>query len=384
MNFVYVCPESEDLKHSIEMRCAAPARVINRTGRYSADLIGWRDFALNSPTAMELLDRSDYIIIHRGLWASILPRIQHWKARDKTIIADFRDAYQLMEPDELVDVYDMEVNGGLQAGDSPERQIDLLTQLKWTLQATHGATTPSKRLCDDWNAYTRSLVVPDYLDLDRLNLIVPQEHDQIVLGWQGSVRRIQSMKKSGILMAFQAACQMRKNIKFLLFVDHPEAVDDLGLPPEQLEVIGWNSPGGWNRQLSRIDIGLSSMVGEFEQRCSCSQLLEFMALKIPWIASQGAAVYDMQSYGWIVENTAESWLKATIEMIDHLDDYRAEAAIAPYLFAISKNLEENIQTLVDTYIRLGSLYSTRPLGSPDTKPSGQLHTPLSRETENEK
>ncbi len=383
MNFVYVCPESEDLKHSVELRCAAPARAINRTGRYSADLIGWRDFSLNTPAAAELLGRSDYIIIHRGLWASVLPRIQHWKARDKTIIADFKDAYQLMEPDELADTYDMEVNGGLQAGDTGEPQTDLLTQLKWTLQSTHGATTPSRRLCDDWNAYTRTLELPDYLDLERLNLVVPQEHDRVVLGWRGGVRRIQSMKNSGILMALQAACQMRKNIKFLFSVDHPEAVGDLGLPQDQVEVIGWNAPGGWYRQLGQIDIGLSSMVGELEQRCSCSQLLEFMALKIPWIASQGAAVYDMQSYGWIVENSAESWLKATIEMIDHLEDYRAEAAIAPYLYAISKNLEENIQTMVDTYIRLGSLYSTRPLGAPATRPSGQLYIPNIREKENE-
>ncbi len=384
MNFVYVCPESEELKHSVEIRCAAPARAINRTGRYSADLIGWRDFSINTPVAVDLLERSDYIIIHRGLWAPVLPRIQHWKARDKTIIADFTDAYQLMSKDELIDAYDMEINGGLQAGDSGDNQADLLTQLKWTLQSTHGATTPSKRLCDDWNAYTRSLVLPDYLDLERLSLIVPQEHNLITLGWWGTIRRIQSMKESGILMAFQAACQMRKNIKFLFAVDHPEAVGDLGLPADQVEIIGWNSPGGWNRQLSRIDIGLSSMVGEKEQRCACSQLLEFMALKIPWVASQGAAVYDLQTYGWIVENTAEAWLKAMIEMVDHLDDYRAEAAIAPYLFAISKNLEENIQTLVDTYIRLGSLYSTRPLDAPATKPSGQLHSPTAREKENEK
>ncbi len=28
MNFVFVCPESEDLKYSVERRCAAPARAL--------------------------------------------------------------------------------------------------------------------------------------------------------------------------------------------------------------------------------------------------------------------------------------------------------------------------------------------------------------------
>ncbi len=372
MNFVFVCPESEDLRLSVEHRCAAPARAINRTGRYSADLIGWRDFAANSPDVQDLLENSDYIIIHRGLWSPLLTRIQHWKARDKTIIADFVDAYQLMDEEELLDIHDLEINGGLQAGEAKESVASLLTQLKWTLQSTHGATTPSQRLCDDWNAYTRALVLPDYLDLERLNLVSPQEHDTINLGWRGTVRRLQSLRKGNVLMALEAVCQMRKNAKIIFSVDHPEAVGDLGLPADQVEIIGWTSGGGWYRQLSRVDIGLAPAIGELEHRCACSPLLEFMALKIPWIASQGPAVYDLQSYGWIVENTAESWLKAAVETIDYLKDYRAEASVGPYLYAISKSLEENVQSIVDTYVRLGSLYSTRPLSTTSSRQKSQL------------
>ncbi|NMB59235.1 MAG: hypothetical protein GYA12_08710 [Chloroflexi bacterium] len=144
------------------------------------------------------------------------------------------------------------------------------------------------------------------------------------------------------------------------------------MPDRQVEIVGWNEQGGWYRQLGRIDIGLSPMVGDMEQRSGCCSILEFMALKIPWIASQGPAVYDYQSYGWIVENTPESWLKAAVETVDYLNDYRAEAAVAPYLYAISKSLEENVQTIVDTYVRLGSLYSTRPLNHTTPKPSGRL------------
>lgn len=372
MNFVFVCPESEELRFCVERRCTATARAINRTGRYSADLIGWRDFALNTAEAQEILEHSDYIIIHRGLWSPLLSRIQHWKAHDKTIIADFVDAYQLMDAEELADVYDLEVNGGLRAGDLARDPTPLLTQLKWTLQLTHGATTPSQRLCDDWNPYTRTLFLPDYLDLEKLNLVSPQPHEGIHLGWQGTVRRLQTLKRSGIMVALQAICEMRRNAKIIFSVDHPEAVDTLGLPPNQVEIIGWNMAGGWLRQLDRIDIGIIPMIGELEQRHACSPILDLMALKIPWIASQGAAVYDLQGYGWIVENTPEAWLKASIEMIDYLDDYRAEAAVGPYLYALSKSLEENIQFVVDTYVRLGSLYSTRPLETPPNHPNGQI------------
>jgi hypothetical protein len=378
MNFIFVCPESEDLKFSVESRCAAPARAINRTGRYSADLIGWRDFAANTPDIKDLVERSDYIIIHRGLWSPLLPRIQHWKAHDKTIIADFVDAYQLMSEDELADIHDQEINGGIQAGDQSNDSTALLTQLKWTLQSTHGATTPSQRLCDDWNAYTRTLVLPDYLDLERLSLITQQRHEGINLGWRGTVRRLHSLKKTGVILALEALCQMRRNTKIILSVDHPEAVGALNLPAEQVEIVNWNAEGGWQRQLSRIDIGLAPMIGDLEQRNPYSPILEFMALKIPWIASQGPAVYDLQTYGWIVENSSEGWLKAAVEMVDYLEDYRSEAAIAPYLFAISKSLEENIQSVVDTYVRLGSLYSTRPLSQPPIRSNGRILVSESR------
>jgi hypothetical protein len=372
MNFVFVCPEAEDLKCSVDKRCAAPARAINQTGRYNADLIGWRDFVSNSPDVSDLLENSDYIIIHRGLWSPLLSRIQHWKARDKTMIADFTEAYQLMSDEELSDTFDLEVNGGLQAGDMGDKSTPYLTQLKWTLQSMHGATTPSQRLCDDWNPYTRSLVLPDYIDLDRLNLIIPQEHQGVTFGWRGTVRQLFNMKKSGVLMALEAMLQMRPNARILFSIDHPEAMGSLNLPGNQVEIIGWSDKGGWYRQLSNIDIGLFPRIGEMEQRGDCSSMLEFMALKIPWIASQGPAVYDFQSYGWIVENTPESWLKAAVETVDYLDDYRAEARVAPYLYAISKSLEENVQTIVDTYVRLGSLYSTRPLTPSQQKSSGRL------------
>ena len=360
MNFVFICPESEETQLTVERRCIAPARAINRTGRYTADIIGWKDFISNTAVAQNLLVQSDFIIIHRGLWSSILPRIQHWKARDKNIIADFVDAYQLMDEDELTDFHDLETNSGLTAGKQSNGSPPLLSQFKWTLQSTNGATTPSQRLSDDWNAYTRTAVLPDYLDMERLSLITPTLHDGINIGWRGTVRQLQALKKGGVMMALEAACQMRRNMRVLFSVDHPEAVGGLGLPADQVDITGWNQ-ASWHQILGKINIGLAPMIGEAGQRAAQSPILEYMALQIPWIASQGPAVYDLHSYGWIAENTPEGWLKAIIEMADHFSDFRAESAVGPYLFAIGKSLDENIQTLVDTYVRLAGSHSTRPI-----------------------
>jgi hypothetical protein len=274
-----------------------------------------------------------------------------------------------MDEEELADFYDIETKNKLFDGSISKDSPSLLTQFKWTLQSTSGATTPSQRLSDDWSAYTRTTVLPDYLDLERLGLITPEAHDGINIGWRGSVRQLQAIKKSGVMMALEAACQMRRNIRIIFSVDHPEAIGSISLPAGQLEVTGWNQTMGWHQLLSKIDIGISPMIGEAGQRNGCSPILEYMALQIPWIASQGPAVYDYHGYGWIVENNPENWLKAIIEVVDHYSDFRAEASVGPYLYAISKSLEENIQNLVDTYVHLTGSYSTRPL-NPVSIPSG--------------
>jgi len=371
VNFVFVCPESEETKLTVERRCKAPARAINRTGRYSADVIEWKDFVSNSIDAQNLLEKSDFIIIHRGLWSSILPRIQHWKARDKNIIADFVDAYQLMDEDELADFHDLETNSSLTAFQYSNGSPPLLSQFKWTLQSTNGATTPSQRLCDDWNAYSRTTVLPDYLDMERLSLITPAVHDGINVGWRGTVRQLQALKKGGVMMALEAACQMRHNIRVLFSLDHPEAVGSLNLPAGQFEITSWNQIS-WHQILGKIDIGIAPMIGNAGQRATHSPILEFMALQIPWIASQGPTVYDLHSFGWIAENTPEGWLKAIIEMADHIPDFRAESAVGPYLFAMGKSLEENIQNVVDTYVRLAGSHSTRPIHPVSVETGGSL------------
>jgi hypothetical protein len=364
MNFVFVYPESDDTRFSRENRCLAPARVINRTGRYQAKLISWTDFLLNSNETQQIIDASDFIILHRGLWSAILPRIQHWKARDKKIIADFVDAYQIMDSEELADIFDLETSGVQGSAEFSGAGTPLLTQIKWTLQSVNGATTPSQRLSDDWSPYTRTGVVPDFVDMDQLGLITPVSHDTINIGWRGSIRQYQALKTGGIMMALEAACQMRKNIKLLFALDHPEAVGPTSIPADQIYFSGWNQNGGWNHILEQTDIGIFPMIGEAGKRASNLQLLEFMALKIPWIASQNASVYDLQNFGWIAENSAEHWLKAIIEISDHLSEFRAEAETSPYLFAISKSLEENIQMVADTYVRLATTPITRPLTIP--------------------
>ena len=97
MNIVYVYADNPHEWNSSEWRCAVPARAINRSGLHSAEMIFVADFAFRTPEAVEKCQNADIIIIQRMLVNEVLSAIQHWKARDKIVIAEFDDAFDLIE-----------------------------------------------------------------------------------------------------------------------------------------------------------------------------------------------------------------------------------------------------------------------------------------------
>ena len=58
---------------------------------------------------------------------------------------------------------------------------------------------------------------------------------------------------------------------------------------------------------------------------------------------------DLRSYGWLIHNTPSAWERMLLDMVDHLEDYRAEAGKEAYLYGLSQGIEENVQTILGTY-----------------------------------
>lgn len=74
-----------------------------------------------------------------------------------------------------------------------------------------------------------------------------------------------------------------------------------------------------------------------------------MVMKIPWVASEGNAYQEMKRFGWLVKNNPEAWERILIDMVDHISDYKNEAAGEPYLFGIGQNIDENINRVTSLY-----------------------------------
>lgn len=360
MNVVYVYADNPHEWNCSEWRCAVPARAVNRAPRHHATLLSLKDFALTTPAARVACEPADVIVVQRNLYGPVLSAILHWKARNKVIIADFDDAYDLTPPTNPS--YPFWFNGAAPQKDGSVQHIDPvpLTQFKWGLRLVHAATVPSKRLADDWQAYTAVHYLPNYIDLEKYQEVVREPHDGVWIGWGGSVSHLQSFTGSGVLAALKRVCRARPQVKVLIHGSDRRIFDQLPLPPEQKILHPWVPYAEWPRQLAKFDIGLAPLHGPYDERRSWIKVLEYLVMRIPWIASDGPAYADLRPYGWLVKNTPGAWERVLLDMIDHLDDYRAEAGREPYLFGISQAADANVDKMMAVYDQIA-----RPaLGAP--------------------
>jgi glycosyltransferase involved in cell wall biosynthesis len=347
MKIVYVYADSSEEWNSSEWRCSTPARAINRTGRHKASLLNMEDFVHNTDRAIDVCSEADLISVQRNLFGAVLSAIQYWKARDKVVIADFDDAYDLMHPSNLN--YHFWSEGISRQANVPKMEPAPLTQFRWGLRLVHAATAPSKRLVDDWRTFTEMYYLPNYIDLKYYENVTPNSHSGIVIGWGGSISHLQSFTESGLVPALKKVVRARPQVKVMICGNDSRIIDALQLPSRQVIFQNWISYPEWPCLLSQFDIGIAPLNGEYDERRSWIKVLEYLVAKVPWVASDALPYRDFRRYGWLVNNDPESWERVLLDIIDHLDDYRAQASGDPYLKGISLSVDENIQNIMGVY-----------------------------------
>jgi glycosyltransferase involved in cell wall biosynthesis len=353
MNIVYVYADRPTEWNSSEWRCAVPARAINQTRRHSALMMSIDEFAGNFPPAQVMCAQADIIVVQRNLIGQVLSAIQHWKARDKVVIADFDDAFDLIPSSHPSHPYWVQ---GVRIQPQEDGRVDWvkldpapMVQFKWGLRLVQAATVPSKRLAGDWQAYAEIHYLPNYIDLEKYRLDPAGSHHGIIIGWGGGMSHMQSFKGSGIMAALKRICRARRNVKVMICGKDRRIFEQLQLPLEQKIYHPWVPYPDWPQVLATFDIGLAPLHGPYDERRSWIKVLEYMVMKIPWVASEGPAYNELRPYGWLVKNTASAWERVILDMVDHIDDYRTEAAREPYLFGIGKSIDENVDKVIATY-----------------------------------
>jgi len=349
MNLVYVYADNKSEWNCSEWRCAIPARAINRTARHRAKLVSIDDFRLNTVEAQEVCQAADLIVVQRNLYDLVLSSMQHWKARDKAVVVDFDDAYQLLPSNHPN--YAFWNQGIINLPNIPVQKLDPppLTQFKWGLRLAHAATVPSKRLADDWQSFTDVHYLPNYIDLKVYENAVQEKHTGVIIGWGGSVSHYQSFTESGVLAALKKVCNARPQVTVMVCGNDRRVFDLLQVPARQKVHQPWVNYAEWPGILAKFDIGLAPLSGDYDERRSWIKVLEYMVMKIPWVASEGSAYQELKHFGWLVKNTPKAWERILLDMVDHINDYKNEAAGEPYLFGIGQNIDENVNRVISIY-----------------------------------
>ncbi len=350
MKITFVYPDDKFFAENVEWRCSAPARAINHTGRHSASLLRITDFNARSTSATRACEESDVILIYRDLWGKTLKNIEYWKARGKVLVGDFDAAYQLMGE------IHPEYRFWYRREAATSRAVHQVTQpiplveFKWGVQLVDFLTLNSRRLVDDWKPYAATNYVPNLIDYERYLFNRRELHEGIVIGWKGNRHDLHSFKNSGAFEAVLEIIELKKQVHLLLCASDPDITTDLNLDQVNQRVILCNQKT-WLELLSKIDIGIAPLYGEFDQRKGYANILEFMVKKIPWVGSVGSPYHELSRYGWLVSNQKAAWKRVLLDMISHIDEYLAEAEREPYLYGLSQGIEENIQIYIDHLAR---------------------------------
>lgn len=330
---------------------AIPFRGMNRSKEHSATLFHISEAMQTSGSTIDILNDADIIIAQRNFFGSIVDRLKHFRD-SKPVVGDFDDAFDLMHPTNAS--YSFWHEGVLKSKDGEKKITPTpLYQFKSALKEFDAITTPSRRLCSDWERFSRKAIyIPNYLDLYRYHPVQKQEKDYLVIGWGGSVGHLQSWRGSGSLQAVASVLRKRKNVKLMICGSDPRIVKAKELSsvnPSQIISQPFVPFQQWNTIIGQFDIGLAPLQGAYDQRRSWIKVMEYMALGVPWIASKSNPYQELAAYGSLVENMSVYWERRINDVIDDIGNQKLIARQAPMEFAHSMSIDRNIESITKIY-----------------------------------
>lgn len=340
----------------VQLRCRNFVGAINRAGWHSANLLDLNSFIQNTPEAQEICGGSDLLVIHRYLYGPVLQPIEYWKARNKKFIVDFDQAVNHLTSDIPCSSFWLN-SKPLEAGNNGEKPYDTtvestpLEQFKWGLGLVDAAIVSSTRLLNDWLPFTEVYEVPDYLNRDQYPASKQCHEKEVWIGMTHQTR-FASLRNSGLLKALENVCRSRPQVKLILPDSEGESLRKSNIPSSQLVIYPANSFEQWADILLKLDIGLVPVHGEYDLRLGRSPLLEFMISKTPWIASDQPCFREFARYGKLVQNVGSAWEVLILKIVDNIGVMQKRAAGEPFLFALSQDVNENIDKVLRLYTHI--------------------------------
>jgi hypothetical protein len=327
----------------VELRYQALRRVIKQRMGFEAELVSGRNFLQKAAEANLACLDADVLIVHILVAANAEQIIQHWRARDKTVLLDLSLPVVLD-----ADGTHYQIGPAASTSDS----VDLIAPMKierekmvYLMKLADGVITNSRGMLEDWVGTVHVSYIPDFLDLDKY-LIHPYEaHQGLHVGIHICEGGMQKLSAADLLPALEVVGNRHHQARFIVYGVHPQYGHLLKLPQEQKWFIPNLEYNQWLSILPTLDIGILPKTNDFDIRCGRQDVLELMAMKIPWIASEGLSCHELRRYGWLVQNKRGTWERILDDMIENLETYRNETSEA-YLYTLGQGIDENIEMMV--------------------------------------
>jgi hypothetical protein len=353
---VYVFADTPQEMNCSVHDCIRPAQAINKDGRHHADCIHISQFVQNSDETQRIIQESDIIIVERNLFGDVLPMMWNWKVKNKSVATIFDDGYQCMHPKNVS--YAFWTHGEVKYKDEQGvEHIDFmkpppLKQLEWGIQMSKGLQTVSKTLASDWAYINDTYIINNHINVDEyVNKEPLYKHDDIWIGWGGSLSHMDSFESSGILKALKKIVKTYKNVKLLISGDH-RVYELIDVPIDKKIFQPYVSPEHYASLIKSIDIYPIALAGDYDRRRSWIKGLEASICKIPWVASDWSVYDNMRQYTILTENGSQNWEEKLVEMIDNLPRHKERVQYEPYQFALEQDYMKHIDERINLYQKL--------------------------------
>lgn len=349
MNVLYVYADHEHEMNCSKWNCLIPAKYINKLEGHTANTIHVNEWAKNTDEARKLSHEADIIVVERNYFGDTLTAIQFWKVRGKTVIGIFDDAYHIMHPMNpsyrfwnYGEISIKEENGNIKTVNMKPIPIE---QFKWGLKMLKGIQVPSVNLASDWTTHTDTYFVNNYLDWDKYDNIepmYPHGDEEIIIGWHGSLSHYSSFVESGVLDALRKIGKKYPQVKILLGGDKRN-FDNLEVKNKVFQP--YVPEEQFTSLIKSFDIGLAPLSGEYDKRRSWIKVLEYMALQVPWVATDYITYAELKEFGIVTENGYNNWVKALTYAIENIKDLKEKAKKEPFEFAESQSSEIGVKNV---------------------------------------
>lgn len=296
VNIVFFVSDGLTEYNSSRWRASSFYNALNNNGNSNAKVrLGYAQSWMNQDDIAEkLCNWADVISIQRIGIDKTIDLAKKWRAKGKSVVIDYDDDYFRINKSNAAYKFwgNGKVDFTMQDGYKFETTMKVhpITQFVSGLQSVSGVTMPSRLLAQDAKRFTPcSWFLPNYIE-KRLYPVFNDKNsgDEIVIGWGGSLSHIESFEYSGIIPALKNVIQ--DNI-YLLIVGDDRVVKKLkekGVSSKNIRFHPYVPYDRWWKTLLFYDIGIAPLAQEYDMRRSYIKVAEYMAMGIPFVATDGA------------------------------------------------------------------------------------------------